>query len=142
MKKFKFRLERVLQYRELLRKEVLRELWQANQALSETEQRLSRLLQSERGNLMGTTGSQTAESALLFGHYGARLKAEIDSTRALLEVRQAEADAVLNKYIEAAKDSKSLETLKARRREAHAELILKEEEKFMDELSVQRYERI
>lgn len=141
MKKFKFRLERVLQYREILRKEALRALWQANQALAEVETRLVQLLDAESKNLMGSEATHTAEYTFLFGQYAARLQIEIEETRALIEIRRAEADAALNKYIEVAKDSKSLATLKVRRREAYDEYALKEQEKFMDELSVQRHGR-
>ncbi|MCB0336021.1 MAG: flagellar FliJ family protein, partial [Bdellovibrionales bacterium] len=51
---------------------------------------------------------------------------------------QEQVDLALQDYIEATREAKVLETLKEKKREQYMEYVRKEEDKFLDELTVQR----
>ncbi|RMG40493.1 MAG: flagellar export protein FliJ [Candidatus Dadabacteria bacterium] len=138
MKRFKFRLERILQYRTALKNEKLRELAMKNHALNENIAILEELQAAELLNRFEAGKTSDASDVLLMGMYAGRLIEQIDQQREKIKECQKERDAALEEYVEAAKDAESLEKLKQRKKREYQEYVDKEELKFLDELATQR----
>lgn len=138
MKRFRFRLERVLQYRKLVKDEKTRELIERRNKLQEDTERLRDLEMAALLNRLEENVYVTAEQVQLLGMYGARLKEAIAQQEEQVE-RSQEAVAIAHEaYVEAAKDEASLATLRKRKQAEYQEYVEHEEGKFLDELSVQR----
>ncbi len=138
-KRFKFRLQRVLDYREAIKSERKRELLVKNQELSEGQQRLSELAYAIANNHLRQDSMLTIEELQLVGNYTVRLKQMIDWQRAKIISLEKEAAEALERYIEASKDVEALQVLKRKREEDHRRYVEQEESKFLDELTTQRY---
>ena len=137
MKKFCFRLERVLQYRELVKRDRKRELAaKTNQLLMEQE-RLTDLGRAWEANEVAS-GFVTVEMLQLVERYSMWLKAEVERQIKVVEEATKQVEEARNAYIEAAKESEALQTLKSKKYEEYLENYYKEEGKFLDEISVQR----
>ena len=137
MKKFRFRLERVLQYRELVKRDRKRELAAKTMQLQTEQERLNELGLAWEANGI-PSGPIPAEMLQLVERYSMWLKAAIEKQqKTVAEAKQAVEEA-RNAYIEAAKESEALKTLKTKKREEYLEYYYKEEGKFLDEISVQR----
>ena len=138
MKKFRFRLERVLRYRELIKREKERELLEANLELDQQVQRLKML---EEARLSNRTQGETLLSAgdvEIVAQYGERLRYEIADQFLTIARAEEAVEKAVEQYIEAVKDAKSLVTLKEKKHQEYVEYVLKEEGKFLDELTVQK----
>ncbi len=136
MKKFRFRLEKVLQYRSVVKSEKLRELTLANHAVSEIELRIEQIKTAQLENSL--EGAVTPEQLQLSGQYGRRLEKELTDAKLALIRAQSEAEKALAAYREAAKEEEALVHLKKKKKAAYIEYIRHEEEKFLDEISVQK----
>lgn len=138
MKKFRFRLERVLQYREIVKGERRRELLEANYRLQAAQDRLVELESAQRALGFGEGAILSVEQVQLQGLYGARLEVEIGQQREAITAAENGVIEARGRYVEAARDSKTLETLKEKRKAEYAEYVLKEDEKFLDEFTIQK----
>ena len=138
MKKFKFRLEKVLHNRELVKDEKRRELLKRNQALQEAVNRLAELEKLALSNELEQQKVLSIGQVLLHGLFSERIKEEIINQRQVIETCKEEVAKAMSEYIEASKEAKSLETLRERKLQEYTEYIRKEDEKFLDELAVQR----
>lgn len=140
MKKFRFRLEKVLQYREIIKGEKKRELSLCLAALREEEEKLEKLYKAQAENNM-PEGVQKAGIFFLKGQYSERLKKEIIQKK--LDILEAEnkVEIARHAYIEAAKDAKTLEMLKSKKQDQYNEVVRLEEAKILDEVVVQRSSR-
>lgn len=138
MKKFRFRLEKVLKFRDGVREEKKRILMTCNARLTEAREYLEALEQAARAIDVDDKKVISAEQLLIRGNYGQRLKESIDMQRLEIIQREEQAARALEDYLEAAKEARALEMLRERKRQAYTELVFKEEEKFLDELTVQR----
>jgi flagellar protein FliJ len=138
MKRFKFRLERVLDYKRTLENDCRRELLQWTAKVNEAQARIQ-FLESERSrDHIPTVGVIPIHELNLAGNYGERIRKEIEHGRLEVIRLEDEREKARVKYSEAAKEVKTLETLKARRQSEYDEYIRKEEEKILDEMSVQK----
>jgi len=139
-KKFKFRLQKVLELREQERENRKKELMLKNKAVKEVEQKIEglrgKLLSSERRQ-----GEIRAQDLQMIADYEARLKSEIDASLQALERLVAEADKAKEIYLESVKDHEVLKTLKTRRQEEYRAEVERIEFQVLDELAVQRYGR-
>lgn len=138
MKRFKFRLEKILELRQSLKEERRGELLVANQALREAEQRLEQLLAAQAQAALAGGAVMAAALVFLNQEYRARLKAEIEAQHVVIAERtelQKEAQA---RYVEAAREEKALSLLKSKKLQEYQDYVQKEEEKFLDELSTQK----
>ncbi len=138
MKKFKFRLERVLRYRRVVRDEKLRDLMLKNAKLREKQDRLATLEEAVRRNSPEGDGVMLVESLYMRGLYAARLKEEIINQRLTILDSENEVQQALAVYVEASKEVKSLESLKDKRKSEYLDYVAHEDAKFLDELAVQR----
>ena len=137
MKKFKFRLERVLHYRILVKEEKRKVLLQKNYELRTAQDRLESLLGSERANVLAV-GVMSVAQVQLAGAYAGWLEQAVTSQRLAIIRVQEEVEVAMADYIEASKDARSLETLKERKQVEHQVMVEQEEAKFLDELSTQK----
>lgn len=138
MKKFRFRLEKVLQYREMLKDEKRRELLKRNQELREARQRLEDLEKAALSNTLGQGQIMTVEQVYLAGLFAERVKEDIIKQRLAIIKAEEEVEKAMGEYVEASKDARSLEMLKERKLQEYMDYMHKEDEKFLDELAVQR----
>jgi flagellar export protein FliJ len=138
VKKFRFRLERVLHYRETVKGERRRELLEANYALQTAEAHLAELESAQRALGFHEGAVMSVAEIQIQGLYGARLKAEIAAQHDVIKTAENAVFEARTRYVEASKDCKSLEVLKEKRRAEYAEYVLKEDEKFLDEFTIQK----
>ena len=141
MKKFIFRLQRVQDYRATVRDDKKRVLLQKNQKLRDEQTRLEFLLQSQLEN-RDPEGVVRVEDMFLRGLFAARLREEIAMQRLNIMKAEEEVREALAEYIEAAKNLKTLETLKEHRLAEYWDSYYKEDGRFLDELAVQRGNRL
>ena len=138
MKKFKFRLERVLQFRTVVKDERLRDLTLKNAKLREEQDRLNTLELAARRNQNESDGVMLIESLYMRGLYASRLKEEIVNQRLTIIKCEEEVTVAMAAYIEASKELKSLTTLKDRKRTEYLDYVAHEDAKFLDELATQK----
>lgn len=138
MKRFQFRLDRVLQYRKLVKDERTRELIQRRNKLYEDSERLRDLETAALLNRIEEGARITAEQVQIVGMYAARLKEQIGTQQQQVEQSQEAVADAHRAYVEAAKEEASLSTLRKRKQAEYQEYLEKEESKSMDEFSVQR----
>lgn len=138
MKRFKFRLQRVLEHKEVVRGEARREVMLKNRELSEAQQRLLDLRQAQASNGLIEEGEVSTASIFLSALFGQRLKREIGSQVEAITKAEEAVEVARNAYVEAAKEAQSLLTLKQRRLDEYKEYAQKEDLKFLDELTVQK----
>lgn len=137
MKKFRYRLERVKQYRERLRDEKKGALLRANQALRAAQDKLAALKQAQSENLV-PEGPVEAAKMFLVGMYAARLKQEIEWQLVNIKECELAVEKALAEYIEASKDARALELHKQKKEREYQEFVDKEIDKANDEMSLLR----
>jgi len=140
MKKFKFRLERVLQYRLLIKEDKRKALLLKNMKLHEAENRLAMLEQAELANryVSGPDKVLSAQQIYLIGFFGQRLQDEIVKQRLAIIQLEKEVEEAMAEYTEAAREAKTLEIFRERKVQEYLDYVAKEEGKFLDELAVQK----
>lgn len=142
MKKFKFRLERVLKYREAVKEDKRRKLAKKNTELTEKETKLSALEEAFLNNQVTSEQISNLDMLRLAQFYAVRLKSEIAKQKVLIRKVSEEVEEAKVEYIEAAKEAKTLETLKQKKQEEYKAYIAKEDEKFLDEMTTQKGNRM
>ena len=138
MKKFRFRLERVLQYRQVVKREKQRDLIKQQAILAEQLELLAQMEHELSIAELGDGQIILAQDVKLLGDYAGRLRSGIASKRLEIEECEALVEAARLVYQQAAQEAEALEKLKARKSEAHQVYVAKEEEKFLDEMTVMR----
>lgn len=138
MKRFAFRLQRILDLRERIRDERRQELVARR---AEYEQQMAILLDIERElsrDFVEAAGTYSASGFLLAGAYVARLRAKRVEQQSRVSAAEQAMEQARMLYIEASRDAQALERLKERRKEEHLEASLREEGQMLDEVAVQR----
>lgn len=136
MKRFKFRLERILHYRNIVRDEKRRVLALAVERLRVEREQLVRLEQEFAANTIEGLVLREQELAMR-AMYAARLREEIARQRERIATAEEEVLKARAEYIEASKEAKALTTLRERKLTEYKEEIEKEDGKFLDELMIQ-----
>jgi flagellar FliJ protein len=138
MKRFKFRLQRILDIREQIRDEARQELGRRNAVLAH-EQSVLRGLEAELLRLnAGENGIVTARELLLTGAYAQRIQKLIEQQALKVEEARKAIVEAQERYIQANKDAKALEMLREKRRAEYDHEVLKEEINQLDEVATQR----
>lgn len=138
MKRFKFRLQRILDIREQIRDEARQELGRRNAVLAHEESILEGL-ESELLRLnAGENGIVTASELLLTGAYAQRIEKLIEQQALKVEEARKAVVEAQERYIQANKEAKALEMLKDKRRAEYDHEVLKEEINQLDEVATQR----
>ena len=139
MKKFQFRLQRVLEYRHTLTKDKERELAIRNGELHEAEGGLQMILDAQDGDGGVAAGVISMAELALRGEYYEALQQSLIRQRDTVQEAIKAVDAAREAYREKAVEEETLETLKERKQDEHQELHRKEERKQLDNLVVQRH---
>lgn len=139
MKKFKFRLERVLDYRNSLKKEKERELAMRNAELHAAEEHLHQIMAWQEAVKVPSKKKMSMAELMLAGDYLRYLQEALISQRLLVLEAANAVEAARDAYIEKAIEAESLETLKKRRFAEYSEEKRRREKKELDTLTVQRY---
>jgi len=138
MRRFSFRLQRVLDIREQFRDELRQELVRKNHERDDELQVLARLEQESLQIKIEEGGTYSASELVMFGAYSVRLKQLMEQQQQRVAAAIKQVDEVKERYIEASKEAKALEMLRQKRREEYTEQQLKEDGRQLDELAIQR----
>jgi len=139
MKRFRYRLEKVLEYRKLIKDEKVRELLFRNRKLAEDQDRLKSLEAAALLNRMEAEALLSAAEVELLGNYGARLRAEISGQEETVRSSESAVAEAVEEYVAAAKDEKSLVLHRERKQGEYREYVQHEEDKYADEMNTQRF---
>ena len=137
MKKFKFRLERVLSYRLVVKEEKRRVLAIKNIQLQQAEESLAQMETAQLASLVDE-GQSRVEEIEVKARFWERLRQDLINQRLFIIQCQDEVEQAMQEYLEAVKEAKALQTLKDRKLEEYRELTVHEEIKFLDELATQK----
>lgn len=138
MKRFRFRLQRVLDIREQIRDELRQELALRNQELQQQLNVLAYLdAEFERSRIQGD-GIVSASELEMTGAYSARVQQLIVEQRGVVEQAKVAVEEARERFIQANKDAKAIDMLKDKKKAQYTEEVLKEEMNQLDELAVQR----
>lgn len=138
MKKFNFRLQRVLDFRNVGKKEKELELARENARLQEAEQQLRALEEVYLQQAIGE-GEMTMAELMMRGEYSEYLRDAIELQQIYVEQAIEAVEAARDAYIEKAIEAETLETLKKKRIEEHKEEGRQVERKELDRLVVSRF---
>jgi len=143
MKRFKYRLERVLHFRRLIEAEAKRELQLAQRELADAEARLKELeAQLVKEFSDGSEEKEMrAEEFLLISSYRAGLKVRIEQQLVEIETRRQEVVNKMAKYREAARELESLVRHRVTKVTEYDHEASVAEQAQIDELMVQRHVR-
>lgn len=142
MKRFKFRLQRVLDMRVQIRDKARQELVRRN---SERDHEISVLAHLEgeyRRVTMEEGGMYSASQLVLFGAYAERLELEIKNQKLIVAKAIEQAAIAQERYVEASRDAKALEMLREKKLKEYNDEALRQEGAFLDELAITRFEKV
>src|SRR5690606_8440509 len=103
-----YRLQRILDYREVVKNERLRELMLAQRAFGDAVARLSELEAALLSNGLPPEGDLSPELIDLVAAYGDRLRREIMEQRGTVAEKAKLSEEALAAYVEAARDAEAL----------------------------------
>lgn len=138
MKKFVFKLERILRYREIVKDEKKRELILKNQILAKEEERLSTLSSLMENNSLGE-GTININFLILVGQYAVYLEEEIEKQKEIIKTAQKDVEFAKNEYLLASQEAEALKLLREKKESEYKKNLLKEEEKENDDTAIQRF---
>lgn len=138
MKKFKYRLERVLLHRQAIKREKLRELMLRNHTLQKDQERLAELERNQLKHRLGDDQVLDAYELMMIGAYADKLREDIATQHETIRSSEKAVEEAKAEYVEASKDAEALEKLKDKKLEQYTEIVRKHEEQFLDELTVLR----
>ena len=143
MKRFRYRLERVLHFRKLIEAEVKRGLQMAQRSLAEAENRLGMLEQELVKDFTpdATAAGMRVEEYLLASSYRMGLRVRIEAQLIEIQARREVVVEKMAKYRQAAQELESLQRHKASKVSEHEMEVSVEEQAQIDELTVQRHGR-
>jgi flagellar FliJ protein len=139
MKKFKFRLQRVLEYRHQLTKEKERELALRNAQLRDAEDGVEMILNEQNRDPGIEEGIVSMAELSLLGEYHEALQSALIKQRLLVIEAKNAVEQARDAYREKAVEEETLETLKEQKLEEYRLERHKDERKELDSLVVQRH---
>lgn len=142
MRRFRFRLQKVLELREQIRDEARQELGRRNAELLSEQSRLRELEEEFQRCQLALDGIVRASEISIRGAYSLRLKQLIEAAVervALARKRVAEAQ---ERYLEANRDARAMEMLRDKKRAEYDQELLREETAQLDEVATQRVSRM
>ncbi|MGA1192052.1 MAG: flagellar export protein FliJ [Bdellovibrionota bacterium] len=138
MKRFKFRLQRVLDVRAQFRDEARQELVRRNAERDHELSVLRHLEQEYLQNAIVDGGTYSASDLLAKGIYSERLEKAIEHQEVVVQQAKNKAQEALEAYIEASKEAKAIEMLREKKLTEFNEQVLKEEADVLDEIALQK----
>jgi flagellar FliJ protein len=145
MKRFKFTLESVLQLRmqqedEIKRRlaQVTRQIQRIKESIKQGQNSLSSLWDEERAVRVGEAHAKRFKQYVSYQH---KLKLDIVSFSNTLKKLRNEAEQINKELTEARRKRRSLEQLQQQRFDAWKKNYIRQEQKYLDEVSQNRYIR-
>ncbi|MFN4894236.1 MAG: flagellar export protein FliJ [Pseudomonadota bacterium] len=141
MKRFRFRLQRILDLRVQIRDEARQELVRCT---AERDHQIHILAQLQDEFLqvgLKECGTYSASDIASLGAYSERLTNSIDQQKIVVTEAIKATEAAQERYIEVSKEAKTLEMLRDKKRQEFDAAQLREEGALFDELAVQRATR-
>lgn len=135
MKKFDFRLNKVLDYRENRRKESKEELAQRNNELQEVVKQIDFITREQNKLAEKDNTSLDVAELLLSSGYQDKLLSRLKEQKVFEQKAQGEVDLARENYIAKSRDVKALELLKNRKLEEHKVDVKRSERKILDEVA-------
>ncbi|MCK5145294.1 flagellar export protein FliJ [bacterium] len=144
MKKFKFRLEKVMDMRAEAERQRQMDLARAQIELVKEEDRLKELeskLSRERDAIEQMRQGERFNPYEMDCRYRYKKKIENDMSRQCVRIKEAKTKVVLrrNALLEAAKERKMLENLKSRQREAYLAEFARKEQALIDDVAITHF---
>lgn len=139
MKKFRFRLERVLSFRDGVKKEKQRELAQKQGTLREAETKVDEILELQDQGTGPKKETMSMADLKLQSEYQQSLQEALVQQRLLVLDAARAVEEARDIYLEKAVEAEMLESLKERRFKAHLEEAKRQERKASDEITVLRH---
>lgn len=137
MKNYKFKMEKVLEYRENVERVKVEDYAKINYSLSKEKERLDTL--QENLNEKTKVHSTNLNAMRMNFLYREKLKAEVDRQMSKVQEISIKADTAQQILIEARKDRKIMEMLKEKDQEKFRLELLNSEQKELDDLSIMRF---
>ncbi|MFW5693648.1 MAG: flagellar export protein FliJ [Alkalispirochaeta sp.] len=137
MRKFQFRLESILELREKQADQKRLELGAATQRCEALERDIETRTELRRRTLTehGLTSMADIEYRRAVDAYATRLAAEVARLRDELRAAERVRDEVAEEYRDARRKAEVLEKVRSRRKESYLELVKREEQLRLDEIS-------
>ncbi len=135
-----FRLQKVLEVRQIVEKEKQKELALAVSQLLVAENELSQLL-DKKSNFVSEMSRLRSGSAHTFSgrhHYLVTLTREIDRQRQIAVKKEKDVEAKRRLLLKATQEKKTLEKLKEKKQEAMQRLQSLAEQQFMDDIAMRK----
>lgn len=141
MKRFRFRMQPVLDLREMQEDEAARALGEARQAESLEREQLSCLMGLRDSVESEMEASFDPQHAMAYLGYLSRLQGRIHSQQEQVQEMARVAEDRRESLVQASVERRKLEKLKERRQEEHRAEVLAAEEKELDDLRTSRSRR-
>lgn len=145
MKKFQFKLEPILKYRENLADQAKDELLKAQKERNMTEEQLNELVEKTEANKKifkeQQQGLMNVHEILDQLSYIAHLKSSAFKKAGELQEKENALDGKREQYMERSRDKKVMEKLKEKKRISYMKDISDKEQKALDESAINRYAR-
>ncbi|WP_010580551.1 flagellar export protein FliJ [Liquorilactobacillus vini] len=133
MRKFKFSLNKLLEFREQKEESVKEELLMAQKSLNVSEQQLH-ALEEEKKAAFNVSDFNVGKMQLQY-HYILGLQQKIKETQAIVLKKQKVVNQVMSRMVEAQKDRKVLEKLQEKQHEQYLIDEKHQEQKIIDEIA-------
>lgn len=139
MKKFKFKLESVLKYKDFLEKQAKQALMTINVDIRECEENIEEI-RVKRSRLVNEVEKETEKGIAIelfqmFQNYIGAIENNLEKERNRLKLLFEEKDLRTLKLIEAKKEKEAIAKLKANKKKKFMEEMIYEEQKELDEIS-------
>jgi len=141
MKRFRFRLQRVLDVRVQIRDEARQELVRRNAERDHQIYVLAQLQEEFMQLGLSEGGMYSASDLTRLGAYAERLTVAIDRQKLVVAEAIKAAEAAQERYIAVSKEAKAMEMLKDKKVQEYKAEQLREEGALLDELASQRSNR-
>ncbi|MBP9837625.1 MAG: flagellar export protein FliJ [Proteobacteria bacterium] len=138
MKKFNFRLQRVLDFRHTLTKDKERELALKNHQLNEEEGKLNNILDEQNTTQIPERPMSMAEMSLT-KKYIESLQIELVKQRLIVQEAKEAVEMAREVYLEKYKEEETLNRLKDKKISEHKDEKLRSDKKELSDMVVQRY---
>lgn len=145
MKKFEFRLEALLRYRQMQKEQAQLKFAEVSQKLREEQEKLVRLEYALNENITAFCNSQTKNLTIdlfrSYQDYFDKIRESIKIQSARVEEASVIQQGCLNELQNAVKNCEAVEKLKVKRFLQYQITALNEEQKFLDEIGLQNFVR-
>jgi len=142
VKKFKYRLGRVLEFREAEKKDKEAVLAEKNFELHSAESRLGVIIDLQNQATLPEQGELTMAELTLQREFQMSLREMLERQRILITEATEAVEAARDAYLEKAVEAETLVTHKEKKRVEHFTESKRVERKAQDELTVQRFKRV